>query len=502
LKPFHSPKQFLSNMSIYVLLPIILCSCNSIATNTYTAPKPTYTLPGGGGCVALGQHFKPPYTNVRITHDNYQAHSETMIAEDPNNPLHLVAGAKFFPTIAHYRFQVGYANSFDGGCTWTDKGVLPGFSAGTRTSDPSFAFGPHHEVYAEVLNINGQESGISVLKSNDNGKTFAPPVSVFRAKPQQVFSDKPWIAVDQTRGAHSGNVYAVWSYDHGGFCGYGNFCSEELAFSRSTDGGKTFSPVRLIEGSAPFCTNPAPNHPAGWTGCDGIQGAIPVVQPDGTIVVATPYIDVTSGSIPTRLLAVLSHDGGNSWSKPMFIAFIDDIMGTLPPDKFRAISLPAVACDPKTGQLYIAWSNKGEKDADILFSTSRDDGQTWSESLRVNDDPLQDGANQFQPQIAVAPDGVVSIAFFDTRRDPQHRLIDVYLAQSINHGASFLKNVRVTTQSWDPAVKVPLDDSGLQFIGDYQGLSADNLFVHPVWNDTRTGAQEMFTAAIPSSQPQ
>src|SRR6266849_7837691 len=120
-------------MSIYVLLLIILCSCNSIAANIYTAPKPTYTLPGGGGCVALGKRVQPPYTNVRITHDNYQAHSETMIAEDPNNLLHLVAGAKFFPTIAHYRFQVGYANSFDGGCTWTDKGVLPGFSAGART---------------------------------------------------------------------------------------------------------------------------------------------------------------------------------------------------------------------------------------------------------------------------------------------------------------------------------------------------------------------------------
>jgi hypothetical protein len=498
----HSSKQFLSYTSIYVLLIIILCSCNSSTASTrHIAPKPEYSLSGGGSCVALGQRVRPPYTNVRITHDSYQAHSETMIAEDPHNPLHLVAGAKFFPTIAHYRFQVGYASSFDGGCTWTDGGVLPGFSAGTRTSDPSFAFGPHHEVYAAVLNVNGQESGISVLRSNDNGKTFGPPVSVFRAKPQQVFSDKPWITVDQTRGAYSGNVYVVWSYDHDGSCGFGNFCSEELAFSRSTDAGKTFSPVRLIEGSAPFCTNPAPHHPAGSTRCDGIQGAIPVVQPGGTIVVATPYIDVTSGSIPTRLLAVLSHDGGDSWSKPVFITFVDDIMGTLPPDKFRAVSLPAVACDPNTGQLYIVWSNKGEKDADILFSTSKDDGQTWSESLRVNDDPLQDDANQFQPQIAVAPDGVVSIAFFDTRLDPQHRLIDVYLAQSINHGASFLKNVRVTTQSWDPAVKAPLDDSRLQFIGAYQGLAADNLFVHPVWNDTRTGAQEMFTAAIPSVRP-
>src|SRR5204863_6267612 len=162
---------------------------------------------------------------------------------------------------------------------------------------------------------------------------------------------------------------------------------------------------------------------------------------------------------------------------------------------------PAFACDPKTGQLYLTWADKGKKDADILFTTSKDHGQTWSVPIRVNDDPMQDGANQFQPQMAVAPDGVVSVAFFDTRLDLQHRLIDVYLAQSINKGASFLKNVRVTTQSWDPAVGAPIDEYGQQFIGAYQGLAADDHFVHPFWNDTRAGRQEIFSAAVPGARP-
>ena len=497
----HAFKRSRGATSALLLLIMVLSSCNPVTGPLHPMPTPLYTLPGEGRCVTLGHPSQPPYANIRISHDVYQAHSETMMAEDPNNPQHLVGGAKFFPSIAHYRFQVGYVSSLDGGCTWIDGGILPGFDAGTCTSDPSLAFGPHHEVYAAVLHINDRQSGISVLKSTDNGRTFGLPVSVFQTRPQKVFSDKPWIVVDQTWGKYSGSVYVVWSYDHGGPCGNGNFCSQNLAFSRSTNGGKTFSPVSLIEGSAPFCTNLAPGHPANSTRCDGAQGAIPIIQPDGTIVVATPYIDVMSGSIPTRLMAVFSHDGGNSWSAPVFISFVDDIIGTFPPEKYRNLSLPAFACDPKTGQLYISWSNKGRRDADILFSTSRDNGQTWSEPVRVNDDPPQDAANQFQPQMAVAPDGVVSIAFFDTRRDPRHRRIDVYLAQSINHGASFFKNVLLTTQSWDPAVRAPVDESGLQFIGDYQGLAADNLFVHPIWNDTRTGDQELFTAAVPSAQP-
>lgn len=489
-----------------LILQLSSCSLSNLNT-TATTPTvvPTFSLPGGGQCTELGHHPRPPYTNIRVSYDRYQAHSETMVAEDPNNPLHLVGGAKFFPDVNHYRFIVGYASSLDGGCTWTDGGVLPGFEPGTITSDPSFAFGPHHEVYAAVLNLNNRASGISVSTSRDYGKTFGPPVSVFLQKPGTGFSDKPWIAVDQTRGAHSGNIYVVWSYDHANNCGFGNFCSQELAFSRSTDGGKTFSPVRLIEGNALFCTNPVPGRPSDSTRCDGVVGAIPAIRPDGTIVVATPYIDVTAGAtlkIPTRLMIISSHDGGNSWSTPLAVGFVNDVYGTFPPARFRTETLPAFACDPKNGQLYIAWADKGKQDADILFSTSKDNGQTWSMPLRVNDDPVQDKANQFQPQMAVAPDGVISISFFDMRHDHKHRLIDVYLAQSIDHGSSFLRNVRVTTQSWDPAVKAPFDDGGLQFIGDYQGLASDNLFVHPFWNDTRTGDQEIFTAAVPSAQPQ
>jgi hypothetical protein len=487
-------------LTLVILIQLITSLSGCAAANVSPHPVALYSLAGGGECVTLGQHSQPPYSNIRTSHDSYRAHSETMIVEDPHEPLHLIGGAKFFPVVAHYRFQVGYVTSLDGGCTWIDGGVLPGFSADTSTSDPSFAFGPHHEVYAAVLNINQRQSGISVLKSTDDGKTFGYPVRVFLAKPADVFSDKPWIVVDQTQGPHSGNVYVVWSYDHGGPCGNGNLCLQNLAFSRSSDGGRTFSPVQLIEGNALFCDNPVPGRPGASTRCDAVQGAIPVVQPDGTIVVATPYIDLSGGSKPTRLFAVSSHNGGISWNVPTFIAFVNDIVGTFPPERYRNLSLPAFACDPRTGRLYITWPDKGTRDADIIFSTSVDSGRTWSMPLRVNDDPLQNGANQFQPQMAVAPDGVVSITYFDTRRDPQHRRIDVYLAQSVDHGASFIKNVRVTTKNWDPALRAPTDDSGLQFIGDYQGLAVDNLFVHPIWNDSRTGDQEVFTAAIPSVQ--
>ena len=496
-------RQRLGAAVSYLLLLCWMCACNAppVVKNSSPTATSVNALPGAGSCLKQGKNV--PQVNMRVSHDSYLAHSETMLVEDPVNPLHLVGGSKFFTDPAHYRFQIGYFASFDGGCTWLDGGVLPGFDVKTITSDPSFAFAPDGKhVYAAYLFAASAsqpgENGIAVSTSVDGGKTFEAPVVVFATKARGVLNDKPWITVDQTRGARRGMVYITWSYDHHGECGYGNACSQELAFARSTDNGKTFSPMRQVEGSAPFCTNPAKGRSAHSMLCDAVLGTIPVVEPDGTLAVASAYEDLMNGHIPTRLMLTTTPDGVNTWTSPVLVATIHDVIGFFRPERYRNVSLPAFACDPHTGQLYIAWSDKG-KDADILFSTSKDGGKTWSVPVRVNDDPMNDGANQFQPQLVVAPDGVVSVSFFDTRLDPRHGLIGIYLAQSIDKGASFLKNVRVTTESWNPELGAPIDENGAQFIGDYQGLAADNTFAHPFWNDTRTGKQEIFTAAIPSA---
>ncbi|HEV2459123.1 MAG TPA: sialidase family protein [Ktedonobacterales bacterium] len=471
-------------------------------------PAPRYTLSGGGPCVQLGNRPQPPYANIQVTHDSAPAHSEPLIAEDPQNPLHLVGGSKFFSDPAHYRFQIGYAVSSDGGCTWTDGGLLPGFAPQDLTSDPTFAFGAHGEVYAAVLHAaidphSGAyvDSSVAVLTSMDGGRSFGAPVTVYAAPSNDIFNDKPWIAVDRSNGPHRGALYVVWSYDHSGDCGNGNSCSQELAFSRSTDGGRSFSPVRMVEGSAPFCTNFAYHRPPGSRLCDAALGATPLVEPDGTLAVAFAYENLVNVTAPTRLLVITSRDGGDTWSPPALVTTVNDVYGLVPPTAFRTVTLPAFACDPATGQLYLVWSERDAGEDEIAFSTSSASGASWSAPLRVNDDPPHDGVNHVQPQIAVAPDGVVTVMFFDSRRDPQHRLLDVYIAQSIDHGATFLPNERVTTQSFDPGVGAPTDDYGSHFFGDYQGLVADNRFVHPFWNDSRSGMQQIVTAAVPSALP-
>jgi hypothetical protein len=493
---------------LFLALSGVLAVAVTIGLLVWAAPRPSLLARApvatptraGGACLPKAGAAIP---NVRVSHDTFPAHSEPMLAQDPANPLHLVGGTKFFTDPAHYRFKIGWYSSFDGGCTWTDGQILPGYDDLLLTSDISFAFGAQGEVYAAVLTYGERsESGVAVSASHDGGRTFEMPVNVSFDPTGKVFSDKPWIAVDLTNGPRRGALYVVWSYDYGGDCGDGNTCIQALAFSRSTDSGKTFSAVQQVEGNAPFCTNPVPKRPTGSTRCDAVLGATPVVLPDGTLTVSFAYEDLlTTGKIPTRLVSLTSRDGGETWDAPVLIATIADVAGRFPPEKYRNTTLPAMACDPKTGQLYVSWSDKAAGDPDIMFSTSTDSGATWSDPRRVNDDPARNGALQFQPAIAVAPNGVVSVSFFDTRADPAHIRIDVFLAQSVDHGASFRPNVRVTSVSWDPAVGAPVDSGGSQFIGDYQGLAADNQYAHPFWNDTRDGAQQIYTAAVPSAQP-
>jgi hypothetical protein len=504
----HGTRQRLGCLWAFLAALVVVATglaAHSIqGSHRQNTPGSTSATPG----VACAR-AQPPYPNFQVSHDAYLAHSEPMVAENPRNPLNLVGGSKLFTDPAHYRFQIGTFASFDGGCTWTDGGVLPGFRPGVTTSDVSIAFGQRNDVYVAVLYADGagggeygyRDSGIAVSASHDGGRTFGLPVFVARDPTGASFADKPWIAVDQTAGPHSGSVYIVWSDDHDGICDGGG-CKQDVAFSRSTDGGKTFLPMRLVEGDAPFCTNPAPGRAPTSLRCDAALGTVPVVEPDGTLVVVYAYEDLlNTRTVPTRMLALASRDGGDTWTSPALIATVADIYGIFRPQHYRNASLPALACDPITGQLYIAWSDKGNGDADVLLSTSHDEGQSWTAPLRVNDDPLADGANQFQPQLAVAPDGVVSVSFFDTRNDPQRGWLDVYLAQSIDHGVSMLPNVRVTTQTWNPAAGAPVDSSGLQFIGDYQGLAADNAHAYPFWNDARTGRQQILTAVVASARP-
>ena len=69
------------------------------------------------------------------------------------------------------------------------------------------------------------------------------------------------------------------------------------------------------------------------------------------------------------------------------------------------------------------------------------------------------------------------------------------MALSFDNGVSFSQLFTVTDQPWDPSVDAPWahGNPNLTFIGEYFGLDASSEGFFPLWTDTRTGIQELWT---------
>jgi hypothetical protein len=189
-------------------------------------------------------------------------------------------------------------------------------------------------------------------------------------------------------------------------------------------------------------------------------------------------------------------DGAQTWQPARIIGRITQLPNIFPRQSFRNLSLPIMAAG-KQGELYVTYadynrapyaaSDEDGMQADIKLISSFDGGTTWSNPKRVNKD--LSNADQFQPYVRVTPRGQVNVSFFDRRLDepdppnhPGNFFIDTFLARS-NNGGSTWRETRVSHDSWDPSINPPISPSG-EFIGDYQGLVADDCYAIPFVNDT------------------
>jgi hypothetical protein len=103
------------------------------------------------------------------------------------------------------------------------------------------------------------------------------------------------------------------------------------------------------------------------------------------------------------------------------------------------------------------------------------------------------------PQMVVDRLGVFGCVYYEFGPKPTKMLIDVVLSLSADQGQTFGRSI-LTDQPWDPALDAPWahGDRRVTFIGDYMGLDASSQGFQPVWTDTRTGIQELFTTTVPA----
>ncbi len=402
----------------------------------------------------------------------------------------MVAGSKRFTNPSNYEFSLAVYTTFDGGQTWIEPPLLllPGWAG---TSDPAIAWDNQGNAYLVALPFGpGSDTpllGIAVYKSSNGGLTWSTPSQIHSSEVQPG-DDKQWVSGDTNPSSpHYGNVYTAWDI-------LGPNASEQ-GFARTTDHGVSWKGIG--------------NQPAGASipGIDDSFSPEISVASDGTI-----FIVYMGGD---KVKYVKSNDGGNSFSIPAVVASgittldalpIVDGFPHFPNATFRVETIPTGCTDADNNVLF-AWADLREGVSRIYYRRSTNGGNNWEGS--ASGQPLLTGnlssvakQQDFHPQLISSPSGEIGCAFYEFgpkgHGSNPTNLIDVVIALSTDNGKTFSERVTVTETPWDPLVNAPLShgDPKVTFIGEYFGLDASPLGFFPLWTDTRTGVQEIFTARV------
>jgi len=451
--------------------------------------------------------------NVQVSKAREKAaHDEVLIAADPEEADHLVACSLEFPAEASRERTVAYVSA-DRGNTWSPAVDTREFPSG---GDPACAFGRHGAAYLAsiVQNADGKYF-LAVYRSADRGRTWQGP---FRP-PQGNVLDREYLTVDNVSEKYGGRVYL---HGTGGIRSLdGEKFSIGIQLLRSLDSGASFS--------GPVARNSSGRHYVLGMGNSAILS-------DGTVIhvfgeLKTYWDDagkegVVEESQPDRsnavLKAVRSTDGGETLENAVTIG---DYFLRWPPDSTSGI--PSIAADPESktfkDRVYVVWPDGRSGRQEILLSYSTDQGKTWSRPVVVNDDHPKGTVrpDHLMPTIAVNREGVVGVAWYDRRDNPDNLGYWVRFAASFDGGETFAPSVRVSespsvfgggerwplmtgssgggaSDSKGGPVHLSFAVNGFFYNGGHTGgLAADaGGAFHPLWVDNRTGMPQVWTASV------
>jgi hypothetical protein len=431
-------------------------------------------------------------------------HDEVTIAAHPGNPNHLIACALVMPLGKEKMYDIAYS-SLDGGKTWSVAVDLDGrFSA-----DVDCRFGPDGSAYF-TANVFGK--GLNpppdawVYRSPDGGRTWLPP-SIARE-----VNDRQFLSIDHSDGPNRGRVYLSYRKNFYGLDAdpFERPNSSGIGVQVSTDAGKTWN-LTAIRPAMP--------------GLDKVHGypTYSTVLSDGTLVIPVMEWQIPDaiGGIRKGAIKVLrSTDGGQTLLKSVTAT---EVRSEMVPHV--SAFLPFVAADPGSAafkdRIYIAWADVRSGRWEIWFTYSADKGLTWARPRIVSDDVARadtPGPDDFNATLAVNKDGVVAVAWYDRRDNPDNIGWFVRLTASLDGGDTWLPSVRVSEAPnvFQGKERLPLDDdvrfdalgtepanilihlqSRTLYAGHTAGMtaSADGSF-YPLWVDNRTGIPQAWTARV------
>ncbi|MGH9266175.1 MAG: hypothetical protein ACRD1D_15940, partial [Acidimicrobiales bacterium] len=442
-----------------------------------------------------------------------RTYSSPALAVDPEDDQTVVASYAEMRTAS-----CGMARSQDGGRTWArlKTPVSPPshpfcfVPIGTNVYFSPVAFGRDHVLYVALAGWDvqdGRGSSVLLARSTDLGDTWTTTVvRDARGKPEpELEMNRPVSSLAVDTSGPVDVVHVAWTM----FLPNGRPTRPGAPLvATSTDAGRTFSPPVNVMGDhfedpavrvaalrdrptiPPAGVPPAP--PPESIAADRFGGwnTRVVLGGSGTVYAIWTPLAVGSPIAPATLVST-STDQGRTFS----------VTGeAIPPT--RAAGSPTMVWSPSggpDGTLHLVLEMKEppvQGDRDIVYRRSVDGGRTWSEPRTVNDDDPARLNLQFMPNVSVAPNGRVDIAWWDFRNDTGAFLNDVYLSSSVDGGLTWSPNVRVTDRSINR--KIGPWSNGYD-VRQPPGLAATAPYTIVAWDDTRHGdpdaqAQDVYGA--------
>ena len=415
--------------------------------------------------------------NLRISGSTTSPRSENDIRLNYWDPSKIIAASNDINNPTQAQFY-----SVDGGSTW-NKTSLPSVPGDVNQSDPEVDWTSDGTAWSATLGITSTSVlRVCTFTSLDNGATWT-----VEANPSggQTGADREIMWVDHSpTSPFKDQVYLMW---HNG---------TPVFFARRTAGigGTWQAPIQLSGAETTVLgiggdikTNGFGDVFVFWPDADGSRNILVTSSTDGGVnfgaplTIAQTFATTRRLSIPAdsnrRARVYISAGAYRTATKDLVYAVWSDLSGES-------------GCTTGGGPGTNVNSTCKTR---VWFSRSTDGGANWSTPVMLNN---QSSLNdQFHSRLCVDESyGNLIVTYHDTADDINRLQSDVWMQTSTDDGQTWSNAVKVTTAQTNETIIPPADP--FQY-GDYDGLHGFNGTFFPSWTDRRSGGpEEIWTAKI------
>lgn len=411
--------------------------------------------------------------SVRIKPSTNTHQTDGSISTYPLQINNLVSSATTISFPGEFFISEGVYFSTNAGQTWTGKDTLNSFPLNNHSGNPSAVIDRlGNTLISHLTGVINQS--VSISRSSNFGVSWGNYSTVSNSNNN---ASNFTVTDDNPLSPFYGTTYTYWT-------DFSNPNLRVIKFSSSGNGGINWSPAFQIN-------SPTPPYPAS-------QGVSSVAGVDGIVYTVWRDHEIVSPFVGKRVGFAKSTNAGANWIVNNNAFTMNGIRtSSFEPYNIRVNDFPKLSIDrsggPRTNWLYVVTPQINQSpagtDADIILNRSTDGGVTWSQGIRVNQDPVNNGKLQFMPVVRVDEFGFINVVYFDNRNTAPDSA-EVYLSRSGDGGDTW-EDILLSDHRFKPS---PIAGLAGNYAGDHIGITSAALKIFPVWMDNSTGNYQLWTA--------